>query len=298
LNQAITYRQYKTNDYLLGGALAFENGTGTSNNLSYSISLGRNSSGPSRIFPTMGSEFSFGAKFTLPHSLLTGKDYSNIEDLDEFKTAPDTNGNGVLDDGDLGVDSEGNDIRVSNTGKINQEKFEWLEYYKLTYKAKWYTSLIGKLVLMTNTELGYLGAYNSDLKDIPFERYFVGGDGLQQGQFDGREVVGLRGYENSSLSGNIGGKVYNKFTLELRYPITLKPSASIYALGFAEAGNSYEDFEAFNPFDVKKSAGIGIRIFMPAFGLLGIDFAHGFDATPFSTEKSGWQTHFIIGQQF
>ena len=151
---------------------------------------------------------------------------------------------------------------------------------------------------MTNTELGYLGAYNSELADIPFERYFVGGDGLQQGQFDGREVVGLRGYENSSLSGNTGGKIYNKFSVELRYPITLKPSASIYALGFAEAGNSYENFEVFNPFDVKKSAGVGIRIFMPAFGLLGIDFAHGFDATPFSSEKSGWQTHFIIGQQF
>jgi outer membrane protein insertion porin family len=298
LNQSITYRQYKTNDYLLGGALAFENGTGTSNNLSYSITLGRNSSGPSRIFPTTGSEFSLSAKFTLPHSLLTGKDYSNLENLDEFKTAPDTNGNGVLDNEDVGVDSEGNDIRIINTGKINQEKFEWLEYYKLTYKAKWYTALVGKLVLMTNTELGYLGAYNSELADIPFERYFVGGDGLQQGQFDGREVVGLRGYENSSLSGNIGGKIYNKFSLELRYPITLKPSASIYALGFAEAGNSYENFEAFNPFDVKKSAGVGIRIFMPAFGLLGIDFAHGFDATPFSTEKSGWQTHFIIGQQF
>ncbi len=298
LSQAITYRQYKTNDYLLGGALAFENGTGTSNNLSYSITLGRNSSGPSRIFPTSGSEFSLGVKFTLPHSLITGKDYSNLEDLDEFKTAPDTNGNGVFDEDDLGVDSEGNDTRIVNTGKINQEKFEWLEYYKLTYKAKWYTALIGKLVLMTNTELGYLGAYNPDLEDIPFERYFVGGDGLQQGQFDGREVVGLRGYENSSLSGNEGGKIYNKFSVELRYPITLKPSASIYALGFLEAGNSYDNFKVFNAFDVKKSAGLGIRIFMPAFGLLGIDFAHGFDATPFSNEKSGWQTHFIIGQQF
>ena len=298
LSQAITYRQYKTNDYLLGGALAFENGTGTSNNLSYSITLGRNSSGPSRIFPTSGSEFSLGVKFTLPHSLITGKDYSNLEDLDEFKTAPDTNGNGVFDEDDLGVGSEGNDTRIVNTGKINQEKFEWLEYYKLTYKAKWYTALIGKLVLMTNTELGYLGAYNPDLEDIPFERYFVGGDGLQQGQFDGREVVGLRGYENSSLSGNEGGKIYNKFSVELRYPITLKPSASIYALGFLEAGNSYDNFKVFNAFDVKKSAGLGIRIFMPAFGLLGIDFAHGFDATPFSSEKSGWQTHFIIGQQF
>jgi outer membrane protein insertion porin family len=151
---------------------------------------------------------------------------------------------------------------------------------------------------MANTELGYLGSYNSELKDIPFERYYVGGDGLQQNQFDGREVVGLRGYENSRLSSQQGGTIYSKYSMEVRYPITLKPSASIYALGFMEAGNSYNDFQSFSPFKVKKSAGLGIRIFMPAFGLLGIDFGHGFDALPGQAEKSGWQTHFIIGQQF
>lgn len=265
LNQSLSFRQYNAKEYFIN-SLNFENGTGVSNNLSYSIDLRRNSSGPSLIFPTMGSDFSFGVKLTLPHSLISGTDY------DALANNPDYN--------------------------INQEKFRWLEYYKLSYKSKWYTALIDKFVLMTNTELGFLGSYNPQLKDIPFERYFVGGDGLQQTQFDGREVVGLRGYENSRLSDSNGGTIYNKFGLELRYPITLKPSASIYGLGFIEAGNSYADFENYNPFDVKKSAGFGIRIFMPAFGLLGIDFGHGFDPHPGEITKSGWQTHFIIGQQF
>ena len=283
LSQSISFRQYDINQYNIG-LLNFENGTGTSNNLSYSITLGRNSSGPSTIFPTTGSEFNVGLKITLPHSLISGTDFAALEDDPEYQTDVNPNGKVVS--------------TTANTGKINQEKFRWLEYYKVNYKGKWFTSLFGKLVLMTSTEMGYLGNYNSDLKDIPFERYYVGGDGLQQGQFDGREVVGLRGYVNSSLSSNNGGTIYNKYTAEFRYPITLKPSASIYALGFLEAGNSYNDFKDFAPLNVKKSAGLGIRIFMPAFGLLGIDFGHGFNPQFAGSEKSGWQTHFIIGQQF
>ena len=151
---------------------------------------------------------------------------------------------------------------------------------------------------MANAEMGYLGFYNSELGSTPFERFFVGGDGIAQFQLDGRESIGLRGYENNRLSSIEGGTIYNKFQLELRYSITDKPSASIYTLGFLEAGNSYDNFTNFNPFNLKRSAGLGIRIFMPAFGLLGIDFAHGFDPLPGSNIKSGWQTHFIIGQQF
>ena len=147
-------------------------------------------------------------------------------------------------------------------------------------------------------EIGYLGFYNDELGSTPFERFFVGGDGIAQFQLDGRESVGLRGYENNRLSSIEGGTIYNKFQLELRYSITDKPSASIYTIGFLEAGNSYDNFDSFNPFNLKRSAGVGIRIFMPAFGLLGIDFAHGFDPLPGSNIKSGWQTHFIIGQQF
>jgi len=151
---------------------------------------------------------------------------------------------------------------------------------------------------MANTEIGYLGFYNDELGSTPFERFFVGGDGIAQFQLDGRESIGLRGYENNRLSSIQGGTIYNKFQLEMRYSITDKPSASIYTVGFLEAGNSYDNFDSFNPFNLKRSAGVGIRIFMPAFGLLGIDFAHGFDPLPGSNIKSGWQTHFIIGQQF
>ncbi|GGK55486.1 MULTISPECIES: outer membrane protein assembly factor BamA [Flavobacteriaceae] len=237
----------------------FSFSTGESNNLAYNITLARNSAGPNPIFPKSGSEFSIGAKVTFPYSLVNNKDYATIED---------------------------------------QEKYRWLEYYKASFKGKWYTALTKDLVLMTNTEFGILGHYNKKLGDSPFERFFVGGDGMASYQLDGRETIALRGYENGRLSSIQGGTIYNKFQMEVRYPITLKPSASIYALGFLEAGNSYDGFKNFNPFQLKRSAGLGLRIFMPAFGLLGIDFAHGFDPLPGGLEKSGWQTHFIIGQQF
>ncbi|REE80742.1 outer membrane protein insertion porin family [Lutibacter oceani] len=237
----------------------FSFSTGQSNNLAYNITLGRSSAGPNPIFPKSGSDFSIGAKITFPYSLVNNKDYETLED---------------------------------------QEKYRWLEYYKASFKGKWYTALTKDLVLMSNAEFGILGHYNKKLGDSPFERFFVGGDGMASYQLDGRETIALRGYENGRLSSIAGGTIYNKFQMELRYPITLKPSASIYALGFLEAGNSYDGFSNFNPFQLKRSAGLGLRIFMPAFGLLGIDFAHGFDPLPGSTEKSGWQTHFIIGQQF
>jgi len=237
--------------------------------LSYNLNISRSSAGPSLIFPTYGSEFSFGVKATLPYSLFTDKNYDQPANL----TA-----------------EQQNDFLA--------DKFKWLEYYKFNAKGKWYTSFTDKLVLMTNAEMGFLGFYNDDLGQTPFERYFVGGDGIAQFQLDGRETVGLRGYENNRLSSIAGGTIYNKFQLELRYSITDTPSASIYTLGFLEAGNSYDNFKDFNPFNVKRSAGLGVRIFMPAFGLLGIDFAHGFDPLPGQIEKSGWQTHFIIGRQF
>lgn len=258
LSQTISYQSFNLSNYgFRVGANILNNGT--LNNLSYSAAFTRNSAGPSLIFPTYGSEFSFAVKATLPYSLFSDKDYANLE---------------------------------------TQEKYKWLEYYKFTAKGKWYTAFTDKLVLMTNAEMGYLGFYNSELGQNPFERYFVGGDGIAQFQLDGRETVGLRGYENNRLSSTEGGTIFNKFQLELRYSITDAPSASIYTLGFLEGGNSYDNFETFNPFSIKRSAGVGVRIFMPAFGLLGIDFAHGFDPLPGLTEKSGWQTHFIIGRQF
>ena len=258
LSQTISYQSFNLNNYGFRVGTDFLN-NGTLNNLSYNATISRNSAGPGPIFPTYGSEFSFGVKATLPYSLFSDRDYSELDAA---------------------------------------EKYKWLEYYKLNAKGKWYTSFTDKLVLMTNAEMGFLGFYNSEIGLSPFERYFVGGDGIAVFQLDGREVIGLRGYENNRLSSQDGGSIYNKFQLELRYSITDSPSASIYTLGFLEAGNSYDNFSSFNPFELKRSAGLGIRIFMPAFGLLGIDFAHGFDPLPGFTEKSGWQTHFIIGRQF
>ena len=149
-------------------------------------------------------------------------------------------------------------------------------------------------------EMGLLGMYNKKMGAAPFERFYVGGDGLSgMGyQFDGRELISLRGYSNNSVSPTTGGTIYNRYSAELRYAISLNPASTVYALGFLEAGNSYDGFKNFNPFELKRSAGLGLRIFMPAFGMLGIDFAHGFDPLPGGSEKSGWQTHFIIGQQF
>ena len=263
LSQSISYQNLSLNNYGFRiGPEILDNGS--LNNLSYSITLSRNSAGPSLIFPTYGSEFSIGAKLTFPYSLVNKKDYSG-----------------------LGL----------------AEKYKWMEYYKVSFKGKWYTAFTDKLVLMTNMEGGFLGHYNDKVGAVPFEHYFVGGDGLASYQLDGRETIGLRGYENNRLSSINGGTIYNRFQLELRYSITDKPSASIYTLGFLEAGNSYDNFNNYNPFQLKRSAGLGIRIFMPAFGLLGIDFAHGFDALPIynnvpNAPKSGWQTHFIIGRQF
>lgn len=258
LSQTISYQSFNLNDY------QFRVGEdilsdGSLNNLSYSATLSRNSAGPSLIFPTYGSQFSLSGKATFPYSLFSDKDYQSLPPA---------------------------------------ERFKWLEYYKLIFKGRWFNGFTDKLVLMANTEFGYLGFYNKELGATPFERFFVGGDGIAQFQLDGRENIGLRGYENNRLSSIEGGTIYNKFQLELRYSITDKPSASIYTLGFLEAGNSYDNFSNFNPFNLKRSAGVGIRIFMPAFGLLGIDFAHGFDPLPGTNIKSGWQTHFIIGQQF
>ena len=147
-------------------------------------------------------------------------------------------------------------------------------------------------------EFGFLGTYNNARGLVPFERFYVGGDGLANFAQDGREVIQMRGYPNNSLSSSDGGTIYNKFSLEMRYPITLKSAASIYVLSFLEAGQAYDNFKQYNPFALKRSAGAGLRIFMPAFGLLGIDFGYGFDSLAGETKAHGMETHFIIGQQF
>ncbi|MAW16787.1 MAG: outer membrane protein assembly factor BamA [Flavobacteriaceae bacterium] len=274
LSQTIGYQYFDLNNYYTG---LFTFGDGVSNNLFYAIALSRNNTFTNPIFPVGGSSFTIGAKLTFPYSLVNNIDYGNLKNLAAYQNA-----NGTPDQ-----------------AKIDQERFKWLEYYKLNFEGTWYTRIIDKLILRTHAEFGFLGAYNPDRGNIPFERYFLGGDGLQQYAMDGRETIALRGYENQSLSSRDGSTVYNKFSLELRYPISLKPSASIYALSFLEAGNGYNNFREFNPFNSKRSAGFGVRIFMPAFGLLGIDFGYGFDSeVPNDLNPNGWETHFIIGQQF
>tara|TARA_B110000444_G_scaffold67972_1_gene63941 strand:+ start:18417 stop:20963 length:2547 start_codon:yes stop_codon:yes gene_type:complete len=275
LSQAIQYQYFNLKNYYTG---LFTFGDGKASNLNYTIGLSRNNTFVNPIFPVGGSSFSLSGKFTLPYSLITGEDFSNMEENPEFQ----------LPNGD------------PDTQKIDQAKFKWLEYYKIKFNGTWYTTIIDKLVLKTQTDFGFIGAYNNDRGNIPFERFYLGGDGMANNySMDGRETIALRGYPNQSLSSRDGSLLYNKFTLELRYPITLKPAASIFALTFLESGNGYNNFRQFNPFESKRSAGLGVRIFMPAFGLLGIDFGHGFDSTtPGDPTPNGWETHFIIGQNF
>jgi len=286
LSQAVSFQHYDLKNYNTG---LFTFGDGYSNNLSYTLGLSRNNTFNDPIFPMGGSSFSATAKFSLPYSLFNSTDY------DALKSERDINE-------DIANDDNANIIlrteAANRVSEIDQERYKWLEFYKIKFKGDWYTKLVGKLVLRPSIEFGFLGAYNQDRGVIPFERFFVGGDGLGSYSLDGREAVALRGYANQALSSSDGGTIYNKFSLELRYPITLKQSAKIYALGFLEGGGSYDNFNDYDPFALKRSAGFGLRIFMPAFGLLGIDFGHGFDPQPGETSKHGWETHFIIGQQF
>ena len=198
---------------------------------------------------------------------------------------------------DLLIDPN-NNTASERIAEIDQERYKWLEFYKIKFKGEWFAALTKKLVLRPAFEFGFLGAYNNDRGVIPFERFFLGGDGLGMYSLDGRETIALRGYPNQSLSNQDGGTIYNKYSLEMRYPISLGEQAKIFALSFIEGGNSYNSFRDFNPFLIKRSAGLGVRLFMPAFGLLGIDFGHGFDSVPGQSKKHGWETHFIIGQSF
>ena len=275
LSQAISYQYYNLKNYFTG---LFTFGDGESHNIAYNIALSRNNTYTNPIFPVGGSDFSISARLSPPYSLITGDDFSDIDQRPEYQN------------------NRGEPIQ----SEIDQAKFRWLEFYKVKFNGSWYNRLFGKFVLKAQTDFGFLGTYNKNKGNIPFERFFLGGDGMMQYALDGRETIALRGYENQSLSSQNGSIIYNKFSLELRYPISLKPTASVFALSFLEAGNGFDDFKDYNPFDVKRSAGIGVRVFMPAFGLLGIDFGYGFDSSDFSNtgQPSGWQTHFVIGQQF
>ena len=185
----------------------------------------------------------------------------------------------------------------------DEEKFKWIEYHKWLLSYKWYYPLTndGKLVVMTRAEMGYLGNYTPE-KQSPFEGFDIGGDGMSGYNVYGVDIISLRGYEDGTLTPSSTNytyaNVYNKYTAELRYPIIMEPQSQIYALLFAEAGNGWLSWRDFNPFELKRSLGAGVRIYLPVFGLLGIDWGYGFDRPYNSSDVSGSQFHFVIGQQF
>ncbi|MDR2563965.1 MAG: outer membrane protein assembly factor BamA [Prevotellaceae bacterium] len=243
------------------GGFIFSNGN--SNNFSLKIMFGRKSTN-NPIFPSSGSDLSVGVQLTPPYSL-----FSPNKNWKEMKS---------------------------------EEKYKWIEYNKWSFNGSFFTPVIGKFVLMARAQFGYLGYYNKNWGYSPFEGFVVGGDGMSGYVMYGQDIVGLRGYENNSLTpyrnNAYEGNVYDKFTLELRYPIIMQPQSQIYALSFFEAGNCWETIKKFNPFDTKRSAGIGVRIYLPIVGMLGIDWGYGFDKISNRSGANGSNFHFVIGQSF
>ncbi len=282
LYNQLSWQTYRLQDW----RYQFMFDTGISHNLSYTISLSRNST-DQQIYPRQGSDFSLSLQLTPPYSLLrkkawrmdpaTGEYYQekvkSWKDIDYSRQAP-------------------------------QQRYKWIEYHKWSFKGTVYTKLVGDLVLMARAQFGYLGYYNRNWGYSPFEGFRLGGDGMSGYDTYGSEIIALRGYENysltpmatdQSLSGNYyAGNVYDKFTVELRYPVVLQPQSTIYALLFLEGGNCWDDIRKFNPFQIKRSAGVGVRVFLPMIGLLGVDWGWGFD----DPVNGGSQFHFVIGQQF
>ncbi len=280
LYHGLNWQTYKLRNWY-SGYFIFDDGI--SNNINYSLTLARNST-DQIIYPRQGSDFQFSVQLTPPFSLLRRHDF----------------------------DSDGNKVQVASYKDINydnwssRERFRWIEYHKWKFSGAVYTRLVGDLVLMTRAQFGYLGYYNRNWGYSPFEGFLLGGDGMSGYNTYGSEIIAMRGYENYSLtpyepskynsSGYAyAGNVYDKFTVELRYPVILQPSSTIFVLAFLEGGNCWSDIRDFNPFQIKRSAGVGVRIYLPMIGLLGVDWGYGFD-NPVQSNRS--QFHFMIGQQF
>ena len=244
---------------------------GNSNNLSFAVQL-RRSSIDNPLYTRKGSQFMLSVAATPPYSLFDGKDYASMSSSDP-------------------------------------DKYKFIEYHKWKFKAKIFSPLAPLTVkrtpvLMTRVEYGFLGTYNKNKKS-PFETFYMGGDGMSgYSSTYAQETIGLRGYENGSIAGNGGynsyGYAYSRLAMELRYPFLLEPSSTIYGLVFVEAGNAWTDLKNFNPFNLKRSAGVGVRIFLPMIGLMGLDWAYGFDEPNYGSngKRSGSNLHFIIGQEF
>ncbi|GAA4820531.1 outer membrane protein assembly factor BamA [Algivirga pacifica] len=268
MNNSVTFQSYRLRDFISTGF--FDYPTGDSHSFTFNTTIARNSI-DQPTYPRRGSQISLTVSLTPPYSLFSDKNFSE-------------------------------------EGITNEDRYRWVEYHKYMFDNAWYQTIIGNLVLASRVHMGFIAPYNQDKGLGPFERFILGGDGLTANNFLlGTENVGLRGYENQSIvpievengqqRSSSGGVVYNKYVLELRYPVSLNPAATIYVLGFAEAGNNWGSYAEFNPFNLKRSAGVGARVFMPAFGMLGIDWAYGFDDVPGRQDVSGSQFHFTIGQQ-
>ncbi len=260
LYNEIAYQRYALKDW---DYFIMQNGV--ANVISLKTVLSRNSV-DQPLYPRRGSEFTVSLALTPPISLWDGKDYSN-------KSMPD------------------------------QKRYKWIEYHKWNLKAEWFYALSknSNLVVMARAEMGYVGNYNKN-KLSPFELFDVGGDGMSGYSVYGVDVIRLRGYEDSALNpvgaSSSYSRVYNKYTVELRYPFIMKPSSTIYGLVFAEGGNGFDSWKSFSPFKIKRSLGVGVRMYLPVVGMLGIDWGWGFDPPAGQTSRSGGQFHFMIGQQF
>lgn len=260
----LSYQHFDLNNY--GSFFSFNNGY--SNNLAANFTIERSSLSET-IYPTWGSKITLSSKFTLPYTTIGENILGKTYDYE---------------------------------GMTDQEKVDWVEYYKVKFTANWYTSLnkhkTNKLVLHTHAGFGFLGSYNKNLGQSPFERFYLGGVFLSGFLLDGREIVNLRGYDDLSLtmpSDRVGAPVITKYGAELRYPISLNPQATIFALAFAEAGRTWTDFSDYNPFNLYKSVGGGLRIFLPMFGLLGFDYGWRLDDLPNAPNMAPGQFHFSIG---
>ncbi|SNS07916.1 Beta-barrel assembly machine subunit BamA [Belliella buryatensis] len=271
ISNTLQYQIYEFDEF--GRSFGLSYASGRSQSVTFNTTISRNNV-DNPIYPRLGSNISLATSFTPPYSSLN----RNID-----RESPD------------------------------EERFKWLEYHKWMFDGTFYTPVFGsnKWVLSARTHMGFLGSYGNRIGIIPLERFVLGGDGMNFNNFAlGQEIIGLRGYENQTLTPGAedrfnpesnkpyGGIVYNKHVMELRFLVSPNPSATIFLLGFAEAGNNWGSYAEYNPFTLYKSAGVGARIFMPAFGLLGIDWGYGFDDSPTTGQRSGPQFHFTIGQQF
>lgn len=304
----ISYQQYKLQDYSYYTQLS----NGSYNLYSIKFVISR-SNQDQIIYPRSGSSFSLGVQLTPPFSLFKEQYYWSVSadevvDLANEYTDDEYLDLGISDDGDLNGEAYFyEDIREQEQAA----KFKDIEFHKWTYKSTWYTALAGDLVLALRSEFGYLGYYNSAIGAPPFEKFDMGGSGLSGYNMFGTDIIPLRGYEDGTITPlsyvegtttySDDGNIYSRYFAEFRYPVTLNPSATIYGLAFIEGGNAWSDWDSFNPLDLKRSAGIGVRAYLPMFGLLGVDWGYGFDNLTYgensTTSSPGFTWHFIIGQE-